>query len=81
VAKFEYRHEDSAAASARNWWRVLLVDALVGVILLALGVASIVAWNGIVGWILVLLGVAYLLALVGRYRAWRAHRARAGLDG
>jgi uncharacterized membrane protein HdeD (DUF308 family) len=81
MAKFEYRHEDSAAASAPNWRRVLLVDAAVGVVVVALGVLSLAAWNAVVGWILVLLGVTYLLALLGRYRTWRAHRSQAGLDG
>jgi hypothetical protein len=80
VVKFEYRHEDSAAALARNWWRVLLVDGLVAVGVLALGVLSILKWNEIVGWVLVLLAVAYALALVGRARAWKARRMQAGPD-
>ena len=80
MPKFEYRHEDSAAALARNWWRVLLVDGLVAVVALALGVWSIVSWNEIAGWVLVLLAVAYAMALIGRARAWRTRRTEAGLD-
>jgi uncharacterized membrane protein HdeD (DUF308 family) len=80
MVKFQYRHEDSGAALAPNWLRVLLVDALVGVVVLGLGILSLVAWNQVVGWILVLLGVVYLFAIVGRYRTWKAHRARAGRD-
>jgi hypothetical protein len=80
MVKFQYRHEDSGAALAPNWRRVLLVDALVGVVVAALGILSLVAWNQIVGWILVLLGIVYLFAVIGRYRTWKAHRAQAGLD-
>jgi hypothetical protein len=81
VVKFQYRHEDSPAALAPNWRRVLLVDGLVGVIVLALGLLAFVAWNTIVGGIVVLLGLVYVFAVVGRYRTWRAHRQAAGLDG
>ena len=80
MVKFEYRHEDSAGALARNWWRVLLVDGMVAVVVLALGVLSILKWNEIVGWILVLLAVTYAMALIGRARAWKARRTEAGLD-
>jgi hypothetical protein len=84
MPKFEYRHEDSAAASAPNWRRVLLVDACVGVVVIVLGVVALVAWDGIagtiIGWLLVLLGVAYVLAIVGRYRTWKARRRDAGID-
>lgn len=80
MVKFEYRHEDSAGALARNWWRVLLVDGLVAVAVLALGVLSIVGWNAIAGWILVLIAVTYAFALIGRARAWKARRAEAGLN-
>jgi hypothetical protein len=80
VPKFEYRHEDSRAALAPNWRRVLFVDALAGVVVLALGVASVIGWNRIVGWVLILLGLAYVFALVGRYRTWRIHRRESGLD-
>jgi len=72
--RFRYRHEESPAALAANWWKVLLVDAGLGLLVVVLGVLSIVAWSEIVGWILVLLGGLYLLALVGRYRAWRMQR-------
>jgi protein-S-isoprenylcysteine O-methyltransferase Ste14 len=78
MVKFQYRHEDSGAAMAANWWRVLLVDALVGVVVLALGVLSLARWNAIVGWILVLLGILYLFAIIGRFRTWKAHRAESG---
>jgi len=81
MVKFEYRHEDSAGALARNWWRVLLVDGLVAVVGLALGVLSIIKWNEIVGWVLVLLAVAYAMALIGRARAWKARRVEEGIDG
>ena len=79
MVKFQYRHEDSGAALAVNWWRVLLVDGLVGVIVLGLGVLSLVAWNAVVGWILVLLGILYSFAIIGRFRAWKAHRGQSGL--
>lgn len=75
MVKFRYRHEDSPAALASNWWTVLLVDAGLGLAVLVLGILSIVAWNEIVGWILVALGGLYLLALIGRYRTWRMQRA------
>lgn len=75
MVKFQYRHEDSGAALAPNWRRVLLVDSLVGVVAVVLGVASLVAWNAIVGWILILLGVAYLFAVVGRRSSSTRHAA------
>jgi len=80
VVKFRYRHEDSPAALASNWWQVLAVDAVLGLVVIALGVVSIAAWNEIVGWILVLLGGLYLLALIGRYRIWRMQRAGRSSD-
>jgi hypothetical protein len=80
MPRFEYRHEDSRAALASNWRRVLLVDASAGIVVFALGVASVVGWNPIVGWILVLLGSAYVLAIIGRYRTWRALRRESGFD-
>jgi thiosulfate reductase cytochrome b subunit len=80
MPRFEYRHEDSRAALASNWRRVLLVDAAAGTVVLALGVASVVGWNPVVGWILVLLGLAYVLAIIGRYRTWRVLRRESGFD-
>ena len=84
MVKFEYRHEDSGAALASNWRRVLLVDASVGVLVIAVGVLALVAWHSIVGvivgWALVLLGVVYVFAVIGRYRAWKVHRRDAGID-
>jgi uncharacterized membrane protein len=80
MVKFQYRHEDSGAALAPNWRRVLLVDAFVGVLALVLGIAAVIGWNRIVGWVLVLLGLVYLFAVVGRYRTWKIHRREAGLD-
>jgi uncharacterized membrane protein HdeD (DUF308 family) len=81
MVKFQYRHEDSGAVTAPNWRRVILVDALVGLVVLGLGVASLVAWNKVVGWILVVLGIVYVFAVIGRYRTWKAQRQSAGLDG
>jgi protein-S-isoprenylcysteine O-methyltransferase Ste14 len=70
----------SPAAYASNWWRVLLVDALVGLAVAAAGVLLLVAGHSGPGWLLAALGVVYVLAIVGRYRVWRQRRARAGLD-
>ena len=81
MVKFRYRHEDSPAALASNWWRVLLVDVGLGLLVLVLGVISVVAWNEVLGWILVLLGGLYLLALIGRYRTWRMQREAGSGDG
>jgi hypothetical protein len=80
MVKFQYRHEESGAALARNWRRVLLVDASVGLVVIALGIASVLGWNAIVGWVLVLLGLVYVFAVVGRYRTWKIHRREAGID-
>ena len=79
MVKFQYRHEDSGAALAPNWRRVLLVDAVVGLVAVALGILSLVAWNAIVGWVLILLGVAYLFAVIGRYRTWKTYRSHSGI--
>jgi 4-hydroxybenzoate polyprenyltransferase len=89
VARTRSRPIPSGNVSVRNARLFLGAQALLGLLVLlqfnrfavALGVLSLAAWNAVGGWILVLLGVTYLLALLGRYRTWRAHRSQAGLDG
>jgi Na+(H+)/acetate symporter ActP len=81
MVKFSYRHDESNAALAPNWRAVLLVDLLMGLVVLAGGVAAVLWWNAIVGWILVVLGMLYVFALIGRYQTWRNVRREHGLDG
>ena len=62
------------AALASNWWRILLVDALLGVAAVAVGL-----WRG--GLLLVLAGAGavYVAAVARRFLQWRRLRAQAGL--
>lgn len=67
-----------AATFAPNWVAVLVADAMVGIVLIALGLAA-VAWIGWVGWCLVAAGVVYTLMVVRRALQWRWLRQQAGL--
>lgn len=67
-----------AATFAPNWATVLLADALVGIVLIALGLA-VVVWISWVGWFLVAAGIVYTLMVVRRALQWRWLRQQAGL--
>jgi hypothetical protein len=57
------------AAYASNWWRVLLVDALLGVAAAAVGL-----WRGGAFLVLAALGAAYVVAIAVRALRWRRLR-------
>jgi hypothetical protein len=62
------------AAYARNWWRILLTDALLGAAAVAVGV-----WRGGALLVLSLIGLVYI-GLVGRRALkWRRLRREGGL--
>jgi hypothetical protein len=61
------------AAYAPNWWRILLVDAAIGVALGAVGVFLALTWTR-AAWALVPLGVFYEYLVIGRFFRWRSLR-------
>lgn len=69
------------AIYASNWRRIIVVDALLGVALFAVGVALMATWIVVVGAFVGALGLTYVLAVGRRYLQWRWLRRRAGLDG
>ena len=62
------------AAYAPNWWRILLVDAVIGLGITAVGVFLGLTWTPI-AWVLVPLGISYEFLVVKRVARWRALRA------
>ena len=62
------------AAYAPNWWRILLIDACVGLGIAAAGVFLGVTWTP-VAWVLVPLGAYYEYLVIRRVARWRALRA------
>jgi hypothetical protein len=62
------------AAYASNWWRILLVDALIGVGIAAVGVFLGLTWTP-VALLLVPLGAYYEFLVVKRMLRWRRLRA------
>jgi hypothetical protein len=71
------RRDDSAAYAA-NWWTVLAVDALLGLVAVVGGLV-LGSYGNILGIPLVILGVAYVVFVFLRLRRWRRLRDEAGL--
>ena len=63
------------AAYAPNWWRILLIDALIGIGIAVVGVVLALTWTR-VAWVLVPLGVYYEVLVIKRIARWRALRGR-----
>ena len=61
------------AAYAPNWWRILLIDALIGVGIAVVGVVLAFTWTR-AAWVLVPLGVYYEVLVIKRVARWRALR-------
>jgi hypothetical protein len=61
------------AAYASNWWRILLVDASIGVAIAAVGVVLALTWTPL-AWALVPLGAYYEYLVLKRVARWRALR-------
>ena len=66
------------ATFAPNWRAVLAADALVGLVILGIGVV-IVRTLGWYGWPLVVIGAIYVFLVVRRFLQWRWIRRKAGL--
>jgi hypothetical protein len=66
------------ATFAPNWKSVLATDALVGIVILVLGLAARY-WLSLIGWLLVGAGIVYLFMVMRRSLQWRWLRQRAGL--
>ena len=75
----EPRLPGSRAAYASNWTTVLVVVALVGVVVLAVGIAVMVLWNLYVGAFIGSVGLVYDLLVLRRGLQWRWLRRDAGL--
>jgi hypothetical protein len=57
------------AAYARNWWRILLLDGLIGAAAVAVGL-----WRGGPLVVLALIGAVYDAAVARRFFKWRRLR-------
>jgi len=66
------------ATFAPNWKSVLAADALVGFMILTIGIAT-QFWISILGWLLIGVGGVYLFLVVRRSLQWRWLRQQAGL--
>ena len=80
MARLDYDPNASAAAMASNWWRVILVDALLGVGVAAAGVALVFTWSPFGGAVLAAIGVLYVFAVLRRRQGFKDRRRQAGLD-
>lgn len=70
------RFTDDTAAYADNWRTILLVDAVIGWVLVVVG---LVLANAL-GLVLLGAGAAYLILGLRRGRRWKRLRAERGLD-
>lgn len=75
-----YDPDDSPAASASNWWQVLLVDLLLGVAATVAGVVLAFTWSSLWGSVLAAIGVLYVFAVIRRGQGWKARRDAAAID-
>jgi hypothetical protein len=66
------------AAAAANWRSVLVADAALGVVAMAVGLAMVAWWSVVLGAGIASLGLAYLAMVGRRGRLWAAWRARQG---
>ena len=78
--RMEYDPNASVAATASNWKRVIVVDALVGVVVAIVGVVLAFTWSSFGGAVIAALGVLYLFAVIRRYWGFQDRRRAAGLD-
>ena len=75
-----YDPNDSPAAMAPNWRRVILVDGLLGIVLAIVGVVLAITWSRFGGAVIAAFGVLYLFAVIRRYHGFGDRRRAAGLD-
>ena len=68
-----------AAAYAANWRTVLVVDAALGLAVVAAGVVAALAWSAVLGVLGALAGGAYVALVARRWVRWRRLRAAAGV--
>jgi Flp pilus assembly protein TadB len=68
----------SAAVYASNWRTVLMVDALMGVVVIVVGVVSM-AWVLVAGAFVAAAGCTYVVLVARRARQWSRWRHDAGL--
>ena len=67
------------AALAANWRTVLVVDAALGLAVVAAGAAVAAMVHAVVGVLTVAAGAAYTVLVARRFARWRRLRADAGL--
>jgi hypothetical protein len=75
-----YDPNDSPAALASNWRRVIFVDGLLGIALAVVGIFLAITWSRFGGAVVAALGVLYLFAVIRRYHGFGDRRRAAGLD-
>ena len=68
------------AATAANWRSVVVMDALLGFVVLLLGIGIIVTLVTWLGVLVCALAVGYLWLVAERYRSWKRWRQSAGLE-
>jgi hypothetical protein len=69
-----YDPDASPAATASNWWQVVLVDLLLGISVTVAGVILSFTWSALWGSALAALGVLYVFAVIRRGQGWKARR-------
>ena len=67
------------ATFAPNWKAVLAADAMVGLVIVALGIAALL-WTVWIGIPVIIVGTFYVFLVVRRTLQWRWLRNKAGLD-
>ena len=70
---------DDSVAYAANWKAVLAADAAGGLVLLAIGLAVLVAVHVVMGALIAAAGATYLVLVARRARHWASLRRAAGL--
>ena len=75
-----YDPNDSPAAMAPNWRRVILVDGLLGIVVAIVGIVLAITWSSFGGAVIAAFGVLYLFAVIRRVRGFGDRRRAAGLD-
>ena len=69
-----YDPDASPAATAPNWWQVVLVDLVLGVAAVVAGLVLSFTWSRLWGAALATLGVLYVFAVIRRGQGWKARR-------
>lgn len=75
-----YDPDASPAATASNWWQVVLVDLVLGVSMLVAGGVLAFTWSRWWGAALASVGVLYVFAVIRRAQGWKLRREAGHAD-